>query len=199
VNNLPPTPPFPGDPAPEEPELTIVFQATAEGRVHSRTFAPPARGEDNVDEVANLVVILLNEGGESWGPVGRPLDPNTEVDAMARGPHGFLYLQIVRVPVDESFWNGLATTGTGQTESTVAELADHIIQGIRKKARRYSPEVKGRLFLVLDATKGSLYDSPSVIAAYAKAHLTEARSAGFDDVFLLGHSRFVNLLRSPDG
>lgn len=69
---------------------------------------------------------------------------------------------------------------------------------IRHKAARYSREVKRATMLMLDGQRDIAFDTPPVLHEFTRSHLDEARTSGFDDIFLLGTTLFMNLLQPQE-
>jgi hypothetical protein len=170
------------------------IRVTPDGRLHTSYSGETTKGEGNVEEVANLVVILLNEWGEGWSAPHRPTETESGEDMFAEGPRGRLSLQVTRVPHDPTQWKAVAEDGHTSRVAEPAEYANELIGAIRQKASKYSAEVKATAMLVLDGQRSIAFDTPPVLNAFSEAHLAEAMASGFGDVFLLGCVRFINLL-----
>lgn len=180
------------DPGP--PRRSMNFSINDSGEIETSYAGETSDGEGNVAEVANLVVILLNEWGEGWTALRSPDGAETGADMIADGPLGRLHLQVTRVPRDPTLWRKVATDGHVSRAATPEQYAFELIEAIRHKALRYSGEVRAKTVLVLDGQRSMAFDFPLVLHAFTRLHLTEAQSHGFDDVFLLGANNFINLL-----
>ncbi|HYV97820.1 MAG TPA: hypothetical protein VE967_10220 [Gemmatimonadaceae bacterium] len=175
--------------------MAMTLSGTANGRVRVGVSRDATHGEDNCPVVANLVVILLNEWGEGWSNLRTPDGSEDGADMIADGPRGRLRLQITRVPRSPEHWEALSVTGHAARTVAPDELADEMIDAIRHKVARYSPQVRATTMLILDGQNAIGFDLPGVLHSFTRRHITEALASGFDDVFLLGTFRFINLLR----
>jgi hypothetical protein len=173
----------------------MALSGAKDGRFRVGVSRDPTHGEDNCDVVAHLVVILLNEWGEGWTGLREPEGREEGADRIADGPLGRLRLQITRIPRSMEHWQALSVTGHAERTVSPDDLADEMIEAIRHKVARYSPQVRAATMLVLDGQNALGFDLPPVLHSFTKRHLAEAQASGFDDVFLLGTFRFINLLR----
>lgn len=174
---------------------TMFVRIDERGAIVTNYVGEMSDGEGNVEEVATLVVGELNTWGEGWGAPRRPTGGETGADSIADGPLGRLNLQITRVPHNPALWRSVAEDGRVSRTAFATEFADDLMQAIRHKAQRYSPDVRRSTMLVLDGQQSLAFDCPPVLHAFTASHLDEAQSCGFDDVFVLGALRFANLLR----
>lgn len=182
-------------PDPGQPHTTMTLRGLPDGTIQASVSGGATRGEENCATVANLVVILLNEWGESWGSPRIPHGTESGVDMIADGPRGQLRLQITRVPRSTAHWRNLGVDGHTSISATTDEFADELIEAIRQKAGRYPAPIRSTTMLVLDGQHSIGFDLPAVLSAFTRQHLAEAQASGFDNIFLLGTVRFVNLLR----
>ncbi|MBX9929154.1 MAG: hypothetical protein K2X99_09605 [Gemmatimonadaceae bacterium] len=180
------------------PIRTLTIGSDPAGMISASHSEQARPGEGNVQEVANLTVLVLNEWGEGWQPPTTPGDANPEIDAMAAGPRGTLRLQVTRVPNSSEYWRRLASEGHVATVQSPEDYAGQLIEAIRSKAARYSAATRSRVVLVLDGQGGIAFDTPPVLRAFTSCHLDEARASGFEDIFLVGVVRFINLLQPHD-
>ena len=186
--------PTPG-PDRTQPQMAMTLGGTADGRFRTSVSRDATHGEDNCADVARLVVILLNEWGEGWGDPRAPGGLEDGADVIADGPRGRLRLQITRVPRSPEHWQALSVAGHAARTSTADDFADEMIAAFRHKMARYSTEVRATTMLVLDGQNAIGFDLPAVLHFFTRRHLAEAQASGFDDVFVLGTVRFINLLR----
>jgi hypothetical protein len=175
------------------------FRPLGQGRVEATYSGDRPTGEDNRHEIARTVVFFLREWGETWDDPFEPTGPEDGADMIATGPTGQLRLQITRVPWSTAYWECIGRTGhvasTGGPDAWAAEL----IEAIRGKREQYPGDVRTRTVLVLDGSRSLYYDLPPTLTSYRSHYLEEARGSGFEDIFLVGAVRFINLLHPPEG
>lgn len=180
------------------PTRTMFVRVDKRGAIATNYAGETSDGEGNVPEAARLVVLLLNEWHEGWSEPHRPVGHEGGADMIADGPLGRLNLQITRVPRDPALWRSAAREGRISRTAQPEEYAADLMNAIRHKADRYSLDVRQSTMLVLDGQRSMAFDCPPVLHAFTAAHLAEARQCGFDDIFLLGAVRFVNLLQPQE-
>jgi hypothetical protein len=187
----------------EEPEpppsRQILIRPASGNRFEVRYSGDRSTGEANGLEIASAVIYFLNESGEQWGAPRETEELDRGADMIAYGPAGKLRLQITRVPWNPELWAEIGRLGHAATVQSADEAAGDLITVIRAKAAKYSSVDRASLVLVLDGTRTPSYDLPPTLAAFRHLHLAEALETGFEDIFLVGLVRFINLLNPPQG
>jgi hypothetical protein len=143
---------------------------------------PSPRGEEGRLETVQLLVQKLRELGEAWG------DPEEvdiqDVDCRALGEQGTLELQVTRAP-HTNLWKTLHQAGAAAEASSPDELADHLLEVARAKARLPAAQL-GSLTFAIDACDTPVFAMAGVVNSFRHRLGGAAQKLGFASMWVVG-------------
>jgi hypothetical protein len=173
------------------------LQSTAEldddGKITLNAAGPGPRNEEDGLEICARMVRMLNKSGGEWS---HPVEGSQDIDGHSTNPVGDeLRMQVVRASNNNTLWEGVNKNGSAIIDYNPSTAAREMIEAIRGKSRRYPPEQKRRLILLLDAARTPSHTFKQVLDQFQEQHRTECQKAGFAQVWAVGpHDGLVERL-----
>ncbi len=142
------------------------------------------QNEEDTERVVRTLIRVLNDQGSRWG---EPEVGDGDADMVCFDQDGNeLRVQVVRALRDEAYWRDANTKGRGYIELTVQEAAKALMDSIASKSSH--PSLAKGLVLALNADSCPSLVFDDVVDAFRDAYSEQARSAGFQAIWLVGPS-----------
>jgi hypothetical protein len=183
----------------EEAIRTINSSSESKGTAgKTETSLSMPRGSTPKNEEGSLAVAhiygerLAIDGGKRWPTPFREVptaeDPTIDVVAETKADSGkvreSLRMQVVR-PLSSDAWRALSRKA--EVGASASEIALSVMEAIRIKLKRYPTAAdRSSLVLLIDATTAVNAVLQVVVDAFREAHASEALSAGFQEIWLVG-------------
>ena len=167
------------------PDIQTSLSVGADGALRWSVLSRPPQGEAGTAHAARALVEYLNRRGQGWNLPTPPSGRESGVDQVATGPLGELRMQVTRVPTDEAYYRRLGHQGHVAASSTIGELAEDLIAGIRHKAHRGQESLNVDRTLVLDAESSIAHGLLQVLDEFDMQYHAEAAAAGFREIWLV--------------
>jgi len=166
------------------PGLQSTARADDQGKITLQATGPGPRNEDDALEICARLVRALNKMGEGWSI---PVECNQDIDGSSTSPtKGELQMQVVRASHNRNLWRELNTAGSATIEYDPKTAALEMIEAIRKKSKKYPPEQKREMSLVLDTARTPSHTFRQVLDAFRAQHRKDCQEAGFAQVWAVG-------------
>jgi hypothetical protein len=156
-----------------------------QNKIRFEATGRPPRNEENSLETCARLVRWLNARGEGWSDPVVGTEPG--VDGYSTNASGNeLRMQVSRALHGDDMWRNLARAGAVDVSLDVATATREIMASVRKKADRYSSELRAGLVFLIDASRTPAYTFQPVLDRFRSILSEDCRAAGFAQVWVVG-------------
>lgn len=160
------------------------------GRITTNITGTSPQNETDSLPACRILVRKMNRIGNTWNEPAKAKQ-DSDVDCVAKDVtdgNKELYIQVVKAIVDKNWWRNLSISEAAAKSGTADELADIILQAVKKKSEITTLSQRSNLVLAIDANRLAGLTFDSIVNRVREKHGAELAALNFRSIWVVGPS-----------